>query len=264
MSDAAPVVIAAWRMALAALMTAPLALRAPRGKPKPHRRELLSILGAGIFLALHFAAWNSSLTLTSVAHATVLVSLHPLVVLLAEILSPSRRVKAGRIIAVFVAVAGTVVLATGGSIAGREPSLTGDLLAVLGALAVSGYMILGARIRRTMGTARYTLRVYAVAAAILMIWAGIGGMRIAPLPLREFVIFAALALVCTLFGHSVFNWAFRYLPAGDVSVSILLEPLFASIMALFLFNEIPGSRTIFGAVVVMIALAFLTLLDRRG
>jgi len=262
LSDAAPVVIAAWRMGLAAMMTLPLAVRAQRREPTPTKPQRLTIVGAGVFLALHFAAWNSSLTLTSVAHATVLVSLHPLIVLITEIVSPSRRVPARKIAAIVVAVAGTAVLASGGSISGREPTAVGDGLAVLGAIAVSGYMVLGARVRRTIGTAQYTVRVYAVAAGILTIWAGIGGMRIAPLPPMEFAIFAALALVCTLLGHSLFNWAFRYLPASDVSVSILLEPLFASIMALFLFDELPGIRTIIGAVVVMISLAVVALSDR--
>ena len=76
------------------------------------------------------------------------------------------------------------------------------------------------------------------------------------------MIFAALALFCTLLGHSVFSWAFRYLPASDVSISILLEPLFASITAGFLFAEIPGSRTLVGAAIVVGALACAALFDR--
>lgn len=263
LSSAAPVVIAAWRMSFAALMTIPFALAARRRDTAPAGRgETWLTIGAGVFLALHFAAWNSSLNLTSVVHATILVTLHPLLILVVELLSPSQRVSAGKVIAVVVAFAGAVVLSTGGSISGRAPTPAGDALAILGALAVAGYMLLGSRARKSIGTARYTLRVYAVAAVILMVWGLAANRTILFLPPRDFLIFAALAFLCTLLGHSVFNWAFRYLPTSDVSVSILLEPLFASIMAVFFFRELPGPWTIVGAVIVVAALAVISLLDR--
>ncbi len=259
LSAAPPSVIAAWRMAFAAAMTLPLL----RDRSRLDLRTWGLTLAAGAFLAVHFVVWNSSLRLTSVAHATVLVSLHPLVVTMYELISPRHRVAPLKLVFVLVAVVGAFVLAGGGSSAGRSPTIRGDILAIAGAGAVSGYMILGARVRTTIGTAAYTVRVYAIAAVLLFGFSIVTGQALGPYPVREFVIFVALAVVCTILGHSLFNWAFRFLPTSDVSVSILLEPIFASIMAAAVFSEIPGVRTVLGAVIVFIALAMITILDRR-
>lgn len=262
MSSAAPVVVAAWRMAIAAVMTAPFALARRRAQRVAPRVPLWPTIGAGVLLALHFAAWNSSLSRTSVAHATVLVTMHPLVILVFELIDPSHRVSASKLGAVAVAIGGGVVLASGGSVSGRVPTAAGDALAVVGAFAVAGYMILGTRVRRTASTAQYTVRVYTIAALGLLIWTIVTGEVLVPLPARDFAIFATLALVCTLLGHSVFSWAFRYVPASDVSVSILLEPIFASIMAVFFFSELPGPRTLLGAAIVVASLVYIALLER--
>jgi len=223
------------------------------GRSADHSRyaSTVAVILSGLFLAAHFGTWITSLTMTSVIHSTVLVTMHPVFVIGASAILLRERVPRGAVVGAFTAMGGAVLLSLGGSAAGMEPSLAGNVLAVLGALAVTGYMIIGRWARRSMRASSYNATVYLVAAAVLFPAAFVMGQSLGPFPVQEYLIFAALALVCTILGHGVFNWALRYVPALEVSTAVLLEPVFASIMAAVLFGEIPGLRTVMGATIIL-------------
>jgi drug/metabolite transporter (DMT)-like permease len=223
-----------------------------------YRTRLLLVL-SGLFLALHFAAWITSLSYTSVLHSTVLVTIHPLIVLFASAMVFRQPVTLVRGIATVVAFAGAVILATGGSLSGRMPTLRGDLLALLGGVAVAGYLMIGGWARHHVSASRYNLTVHGVAAVALIALAILMNRPLWPYPPREFALFAALAFFCTILGHSLMNWALKTVRASDVSLAILLEPVFASSLAAILFQEIPGPRTLVGAVIVLGAMAVIRL-----
>lgn len=263
LSNAPSLVIAAYRMGMASALMVPLALRDRRGALRKStgatrgssttRTTVLTVV-SGFFLAAHFATWIASVHLTSIAHATVLVTLHPVIVVLIAGFLLGEALTRRSLFGVAIAVGGAVVLVTGTSSGGTAPTLRGDFLAVLGAVAVSGYILLGRVVRPHVTAGIYNFRVYAVAAVVLFPTAILVGDPLGPYELREFLIFFALAFVCTLLGHSVFNWALKYVPAGSVSVSILLEPVFATVMAFFLFLEVPGPLSLFGAVLVFVGI----------
>lgn len=269
LSNAPPLVIAAYRMGISAGLMLPFASRdrrgtrrsvnevAPAGRksgPADRGKTLGLTIVSGVFLAAHFATWIGSVQMTSVAHATVLVTLHPVIVaivggvVLKEVLD--RRAISG----VLAALVGAIILGTGSSSGGIAPTVTGDVLAFLGAVAVSGYILIGRFVRSSVPAGQYNFRVYVTAALVLFPAAAIAGQPLGPYPNREFLIFFALAFVCTLLGHSVFNWALKYVRATSVSSSILLEPVFATVMAFFLFGEIPGAISLVGAILVFVGI----------
>lgn len=208
-----------------------------------------SIVG-GVFLALHFGFWFKSLQLTSVSTATVLVNTHPLFVMLLGMVVLREKVPAAAVIWMLVAMAGSAGLALGGTGFG-ESALEGNLMAIAGAMFVSVYMVIGRYARRSVSLLRYTFLVYLAAASTLLLYALASGVDLGPYPLREYVIFLAMAVFPTLLGHSVFNWALKYLKMSFVSIAILGEPVFATILAIFIFVEIPGPWTVlFGALVI--------------
>lgn len=223
-------------------------------------RTLLLVLLAGVLLALHFATWISSLSLTSVTHATVLVTMHPLVVLIINALMLRELSDRRRLLGAVGAVAGALVLSLGGSAAGREPSLQGNLLAFSGAVAIAGYLVIGGRVRRHMDAWSYSLRVYSVSAVVLLGIALVARVSLLGHPMRDLVLVLLLAFFCTILGHGLINWGLRYVPAVDVSMLILLEPVFATLMAIAVLGEIPGPLSALGAVVVI---ASLMLVSRR-
>lgn len=272
LSTAPPIAVAAWRMLLSTAFVVPLAL-ADRRAATPDDRDTAShptrrhqvgmLLLSGLFLAAHFATWITSLQLTSVTHSTVLVTIHPVIVLVAGLIVLREPIGAARAIGAVGAIAGALILSLGGSRSGVEPTVAGDLLAFAGAVAVAGYLVIGRWARRTMGVWRYSLAVYAVAAVALVGLAAVSGVALGGYGTRNLVLFAALAFFCTILGHGLINWGLRFVPAGEVSMLILLEPVFATIMAVIWLGEIPGGVTIAGAVVVLASLGLVTRERRR-
>jgi drug/metabolite transporter (DMT)-like permease len=264
LSSAPPLAIASYRMVFTVVMLAPLLARelirdrrdrSPTGEHRPIRpRVVMLSLVSGVFLSLHFATWIASLSYTSVASSTVLVTTHPIIVAAVGAAFLGERLRVRSVILICSAFAGGVILVAGG--ARLEGSAVGNLLAFAGAVAVSGYMILGRVVRQTMSVNRYTFLTYSTAAILLVVYALASRTPLYPYPVRELLLFAALALVCTLLGHSLFNWAIRYVRASVISTSILGEPVIATVLAILLFGEIPAIWTLVGGAVILVSIFF--------
>jgi drug/metabolite transporter (DMT)-like permease len=155
------------------------------------------------------------------------------------------------------------VILSWGDLRSGVGDLGGNLLALAGAGAVSGYMLMGSSLRKRVGALQYNALVYAVAAALLFPLALLWGAEPAPLALREYLIFAGLAFFSTILGHALFNWALKYVRATFVSTSILLEPVFATVMAIFVLGEIPSLLTLLGGIIVIAALYGISRGERR-
>ena len=257
LSVAPPLVIAAYRMVFSVLLLLPLVLVQRR----THRKEtcriatrdlLLSVL-SGVFLALHLGTWITSLTLTTVASSVILVTTHPLIVALVGFLVLGERLSWKSVLLMLAALCGSAILVVG-QLGSGTSTFVGNLLAFAGAIAVSGYMILGRVVRQRITATQYTLVAYSVAAVCLGIGAVALNQPVYPYPLREFVIFAALALFCQLLGHSLFNWAVKFVRPTLISTSILGEPVIATSLALFIFGEVPGSLALIGGVVILVSI----------
>jgi drug/metabolite transporter (DMT)-like permease len=130
----------------------------------------------------------------------------------------------------------------------------GDILALGGALAGAGYLLIGQRLRENMSLIPYIFVVYAMAAVMLVIFmlaAGETPLGHAP---KFYLWVLLLALVPQLLGHSTFNWALRYLSAAYVSITLLGEPIGSAILAYFLLNEVPSGLMIFGAILILVGI----------
>lgn len=219
---------------------------------------------AGCLLALHFAAWITSLEFTTVASSVVLVATTPLWValvspiLLREKISPAVWLGLGFALlgSLLVALSGSCGITAGDLVCdltadwwtGRN--LTGNLLALVGAVCAAGYFVIGRRVRPTLTLPVYILCVYGVAAATLFVLALISGHNFIGfhLPGGSFQVFSpwvwfcllGLALGPQLLGHSSYNWALGYLPAATVSVALLGEPIGTTILAFFILRETPS------------------------
>ena len=122
---------------------------------------------------------------------------------------------------------------------------------MLAAILVSGYLLIGQRLRTRMSLLVYVFFVYGAAALVL------GGLAAAMrLPMtgydpREWWLFVALAAIPTLLGHTVFNWALQHVPASVVSVSILGEPVGAVVLAMLVLGEVPAPIQIVAGAVIL-------------
>jgi drug/metabolite transporter (DMT)-like permease len=231
--------LAFWRCFGGALVLAPFALR--RRGSRPSWREARWLVASGAFLALHFALWNASLSLTTVASSTVLVSGSPLFVglaagpLLGEPLS--RRRWAG--IGLTVAGAALIALGDAGDVDLGPRALLGDAMAFAGAAAMSAYLLIGRAMRRRLPAITYAASVYGVAAAVLLPACLLAGAPLGGYPAASWLAVGGVIAGPQLLGHTVFNTLLASLTADLVAVVILTEPVGATILAWLLLGELP-------------------------
>jgi drug/metabolite transporter (DMT)-like permease len=260
------IVIAAYRMGLATLFLAPVALIR-------HRAEITSIqgrdrwlaVGSGIFLALHFATWISSLQYTTVVSSVVLVSTAPLWVALLAPVTLKEPLTRAILIGMGLALVGVIVvgisdicsLESGKLVCPsfndfvRGSAFIGDMLALAGAWMAAGYLLIGRKLRGGIALIPYIFVVYGIAAVVLIILMLGSGQSAIGYPPQIYVWLILLALVPQLMGHSSFNWALGYLSAAFVSISLLGEPIGSAILAYILLDERPTFLKIIGAILIL-------------
>lgn len=258
-STAPTLVIAAWRLTFSVAFIA-LVLAFRRGAwegVRLTRGEWLQAGLSGLLLAAHFWSWIASLGLTTVSSSVVLVSTQPIFVALLSTFvlheAATRRQWSG----ILIAVAGAVVIGWGDFGRGSD-ALTGDLLAVAGAVFVSGYYVIGRRLRQKLDLWLYIGIVYGIAAlAFLLIGALHPGVDLVGYPGRDWLIFAALAAGPMMLGHTGVNYALRYLRAYVANLALLGEPIGATLIAWLLpaIAEVPGPQTVAGAVLILAGIA---------
>ena len=217
------------------------------------RRDALLVALAGMLLAVHFLTWTASLMYTSVAASVLLVSLHPLIVAPLGARLHGDAIDARVLAGIGLALCGTAVTCAGGFGAGGS-ALGGDLLALAGGVALAGYLLIGRARRHRGGVAGYSAVVYAIVSAAGVGVATMSGGLHAP-SLRTFLACICLASVCTVGGHTVFNWTLRRLPASMVSLSFLGEPPLAAVLAYFILGQHLSAPTVIGGALILTGLA---------
>jgi drug/metabolite transporter (DMT)-like permease len=241
--------IAAIRLLLASILLTPFALARTSAEIRAlSRRDLLLGLAAGGLLAAHFATWISSLAYTSVANSTALVTTNPIWIALATVVIFRERMRKGLIAAIGFALCGSVLifLAEGGS-GGKQPDpVLGNTLALIGSLAVSGYLLIGRSLRRRLSLLAYVWVVYSGAALALLVVALIAREPLWGFSPAAWAFLIAIALGPQLMGHTVFNWALKRVSATFIALIILGEPIGSAIFALILFDEGFSSLQVLG------------------
>ena len=251
-SQAPSAVTAAWRLVWTVLMLTPVVL----GK-KPVRRELtqtpkklvfLSVL-SGLFLAIHFVLWFESLQHTSVASSTTIVCTEVIWVCLGFCLFLKGKLSWKAIAAIGVTLFGSVLIAFSDSGSGAQ--LYGDILALLAAIAVAVYTLIGRVVREKLSTTVYTYMVYSACAAVLVVTCVSQGSGLFAYGWSAVIVGLLLAVFSTILGHSIFSWCLKYFSPAFVSASKLCEPVVAAVLAGFLFGELPGWLQVIGGALIL-------------
>ena len=252
LTEAPPMAIATWRLTLSSLMLFPFFIF-NNGFQKlrlMNRRDLLALLGVGVALAVHFASWITSLSFTSVTSSVIFVHVDPIFVALVSHFILGERVEPRQIVGIAVAFLGVSVIAYGDLGLGKE-SLIGDTLSLLGAVALGIYILAGRRLRQRLDLTTYVTPVYTISAVALALGSLFVGTPLNNYPLNTMLMFAVIAIVPMIFGHTVYNWALKWVSAPVVSLSLLGEPVGASILAYLFLGETPGPLTFIGGVLTL-------------
>ncbi|OBZ11010.1 MULTISPECIES: DMT family transporter [Bacillales] len=249
-SDADVAVIAMYRLYLTNLIMLPLVWKYRAELFHLTARQWRLLTASGIMLALHFLLWMASLRLTTVASSTVILTLEPVMVMLGSYWL--FRTKANRMMlwGMGIALIGSVVIGSGDLSLSRE-ALLGDVLSLLGAAAVAVHMLIGKQLRKDMSAFAYNFWVFALAATALAFYNIVRGNSFTGYSPKEWGIFLLLAIVPTLFGHYLFNWLLKHMSAAAVSMSVLGEPVIASLLAWALLKEaLTGYQLAAGALIL--------------
>jgi drug/metabolite transporter (DMT)-like permease len=259
LSNADPLAIAAWRLGFSLIIVAGFVIATGQWREwmdAGRATILISILG-GVFLALHFWAWNASIHLTTIAASVTLVSIQPAIVAaLSAILlreAPTWRQVGGMAIAI-----GGAFLIASPDLRGNQPilansALLGNILAVSGALTAALYYTIGRYARGKLGVWSYVAIAYSAAFLTLLALGAWRGVPLAPQPPREIAIFIGLALGPMLLGHTGMNWALKFLPAYVVNLLVLGEPVGATALGAVIpaIHQVPSLMTLVGGTVVL-------------
>ncbi len=247
---AAPsLVIAAGRLLVASAVLAPFFWhRFPSERRAIVGKDWALVCLAGLFLALHFAAWVESLRHTTVASSVVLVAMDPIFVAALSPLLLRERVSRRLGLAVGLGFAGMLIIGLRG--AGAGPALKGNLLALVGALCAAGYLVVGRKVRPRVSLVSYVYLMYTIAALLLVVAVLVTRQRFTGLPSAAWGLILLTGLGPQLVGHTSFNWALRYLAAPAVAMGILFEPVGATILAWLILREPPAVLEVVGGAII--------------
>lgn len=251
--------MAVFRLLLASLVLLPAGLVRARGEMRHLLRgEWRLLLLAGVLLASHFVLWIASLSYTTVASSVVLVTATPLFVAVASWILFRERLRRATFAGIAISLAGALLIGYAGFQQGGSATL-GNLLALLSAVAVAGYLLVGRRLRRNAGLLAYSTVVFMVAAFVLLGAAVLSGTPLTGYTTATYGALLALALVPQLVGHMSLNWALRFLPATMVTIAMLGEPVGATTLAWMVLGEAPTRIETAGAALLLlgIGLAFM-------
>ena len=249
-ASAPSLVTATYRLGWTVLLLLPMVLLRFRAELRRVRgRDLLLCGLSGVLLALHFATWFESLKWTSIASSTVLVSTEVIFTALGFALFLKGRIPRLGMAAIALSFAGSAALALADG--GGRGALYGDLLALAAAVFVSLYTLIGRVQRDHLSTTVYTFVTYSACLLTLLVLDGATLTPAVGYGWKEVLIGLGLAVACTLLGHSLFSYSLKYLSPSYVSAAKLCEPIFASLLGIPLFGEIPGGVQVFGSVLVL-------------
>jgi drug/metabolite transporter (DMT)-like permease len=252
-TEAPALAVAAWRLLLSVLLIGAVLL--VRGQPPPRLavREWLMAGVSGVFLAAHFWSWIASLDLTTIASSVVLVSSQPVFVALLSGLVLGEAATRRQWLGILVGVGGAAIIAWGDFGRGTD-ALIGDMLALAGALFVSVYYVIGRRLRLLVDLWWYIGIIYGIAALVLVCAALVApNVALTGYGRQDWLVFGALAAGPMMLGHTLVNYALRYVRAYVANLALLGEPIGATLIAWLLpaIGEVPGVQTLVGGVLIL-------------
>lgn len=252
LAEAPAVTVAFYRTGIAALMLLPFVAWRRKELRSLSRRQLGVTLLAGAMLAIHFAAWITSVSYTTIAASVVLVTTQPIFVAGLSWVLFRDRIRGWTLVGILLALAGAAVVSSGDFISPSRPrALLGDLLALVGAVTAAGYLVAGRRLRQEVSLPTYAGLVYAVCALFLLPMALLSGARLTGFPAETWGLFVLMAAVPQMLGHTVFNFLLKDVDATVVAITVMGEPVGATLLGLAIFGELPPVNALLGGVLIL-------------
>ena len=215
------------------------------------RSDLLMCAASGAMLALHFFTFFESLRYTSITSNLVLVNTSAFFVAFISLIVFKERMPFKGWLAILITFIGSAMISLSDMSLGGDNALYGDFLAILGAVFFSFYAVIGRKERKGISVMAYTFIIYSVAALTSLALLLATGERVIGYEGKDYLCALGMAVFCTLLGHSVYNWGFKYVTASFVSVVALSEPIFGTLLGILFFGEVPAWIVVAGSAVTL-------------
>lgn len=250
-SDAPSTVLVFYRMLFAVLLLLPGMAAGRQELKKLRRKDILLCMASGIFLGMHFTCYFLSLQYTGITSSVVLVDTEVFFVALGGVLFLKERLSPLAWLSIFITFAGSVVVALGDM---QGSGLLGDILALGGAVCSAVYTLIGRKCREHMTTTSYTWIVYFFAGVVTLFASLLQTPADLNCGAKNLLVALGLTLLSTLLGHSIYSWGLKYEKASFISTVKLLEPIFATILGIIAFREMPGMTSVVGGLVIIVGI----------
>ncbi|WP_342462574.1 DMT family transporter [Bacillus sp. FSL R5-0286] len=261
-SSAPAAILSMYRMIFAAVLMLPFILPRQKELVSLKRRDWFFLCMSGFFLGLHFVLWFGSLKLTTVASSTIIIALQPMVSLLGGFLIFRERTTKSAIFTMCAAIVGALMIGWG-DVGHSQDAIIGDILSFFSVIAVVCYLLIGQQAVRKISHWIYSFCVFGFAGLFLILFNLIQQTPFVGYSGKEWGIFLLLAIIPTM-SHVINNWLLTYVNATTISMSILGEPVGATILAVLLLGEKVTLLQMLGGLLVLLGVFFFLMQQRQG
>jgi len=263
LSEAGPISTAFWRVALAAPMLWLGVWLAQQGESEAARpftrRDVVLLAAAGLFFAGDLVFWHMAIKRTTIANATLLPNMAPVFVTIGAWLFFRQRITRTFILGLLLAISGAALL-IGQSFSLSGQNFLGDVLALGTAVFYASYLLTTSHLRQNMAALRFMAWSGTFCALFLLPVALISGETILPITAGGWLVLLVLALVAHVGGQGLIAYSLAALPATFSAVSLLWQPVMATLLAWVLLGERLAPGQLLGGMVVLTGIV----LARRG
>ena len=262
-SSSDPLVIGSYRQTFATFLFLPFLLKDKFQEIlNLSSREIFELLIIGILLGAHFGFWISSVKATSVAASVLLGTCHIVYVSIIGWLVFGEKLNSRGILGTFIALAGIIILFWGDLV--EDPgNFRGNFLAFISGILAGLYYLGGRKHRKNISLPTYAFIVYFSSAVVMWFVVLTQGLEYRSIPNSEFQLFFLMALVPTLLGHTMQNWALAFLPAYVISITLLAEPIGSGLLAWYIFSEVPSLGVLVGGLIVLVGVYAVALSEKE-
>ena len=262
-SSSDPLVIGSYRQTFATFLFLPFLLKDKFQEIlNLSSREIFELLIIGILLGAHFGFWISSVKATSVAASVLLGTCHIIYVSIIGWVVFGEKLNSRGIIGTVIALAGIIILFWGDLV--EDPgNFRGNFLAFISGILAGLYYLGGRKHRKNISLPTYAFIVYFSSAVVMWLVVLTQGLEYRSIPNSEFQLFFLMALVPTLLGHTMQNWALAFLPAYVISITLLAEPIGSGLLAWYIFSEVPSLGVLVGGLIVLVGVYAVALSEKE-
>ena len=263
-SSSEPLVIGSYRQAFATLIFLPFILK-DRGEEIRSQSyfTIFEMILTGVLLGAHFSFFITSVKETSVAASVLLATCHVVYVAILGRIFFGEILSKEAVIGTSVALAGILILFSG-DLLDNPGNFMGNLFAFISGILAGLYYLSGRKLRKIISLPTYAFVVYLFSFLTMFTVVLIQNLSYSNLATSEIQLFLLMALIPTLLGHTMQNWALAYLPAYVVSISLLAEPIGSGLLAWLFFQEIPSFGVILGGLIVIAGLYFVIIAEESA